>query len=226
MISDLRHTLGTTGGTPLHGLLQTDAPIAAGHLGRRRWSTPRARDRHRHRVRRRRIRRGDPVRLRHPHRPRPPRGAASSSRRARPAHGWLGIEGTDLSDDDAAAMGSTAGPRSASVDRGSPADRAGLDERRRHHRGRRPARRVDARPGGGDARARARRRGRGRLLARRRAPARRTVRRRRTTAPERQRAASRRRCVGTAETRATTPIDRATSTAAVPPGRALGGAGG
>jgi serine protease Do len=125
VISDLRHTLGTAGGA-LHGLLQTDAPIAATTSGGPLVDTAgcvigivTAFD-------------GDdadeatrfgfatPIDLAH-------RVALQIIDEGKARHGWLGIEGTDLSDDDAAAMGLDGGAKVREVDRGSPADRAGLD---------------------------------------------------------------------------------------------------
>jgi S1-C subfamily serine protease len=125
VISDLRHTLGTSGGAALHGLLQTDAPIAATTSGGPLVDTAgcvigivTAFD-------------GDdsgeatrfgfatPIDLAH-------RVALQLIDEGRARHGWLGIEGTDLSDDDAAAIGVDGGAKVREVDRGSPADRAGI----------------------------------------------------------------------------------------------------
>jgi S1-C subfamily serine protease len=125
IISDLSHSLGRSGAASLHGLLQTDAPTAptssggplvdtsgsvigivtafagdeADEAGRFGFATP--------------------IDLAH-------RVALQLIQQGRASHGWLGIEGSDLSNDDAAAMGVEGGAKVHEVDRGSPAEEAGL----------------------------------------------------------------------------------------------------
>jgi putative serine protease PepD len=127
VISALSRSIGTPTGSAVHGLLQTDAPIepsAAGgalvdgrgavigivsalqdadqeHGARFGFATP--------------------IDLAH-------RVALQLIEAGHATHGWLGIEGTDLSDDEAAALGLPGGARVSGVDHGSPADRAGLDD--------------------------------------------------------------------------------------------------
>ena len=125
VISDLSHSLGTARGTSLHGLLQTDAPVAETSSGGPLVDTSGAvigivtgfdgddADEAE------RFGFATPIDLAH-------RVALQLIDRGRATHGWLGIEGTDLSTDDAAAMGVDGGAKVRQVDRGSPAQQAGL----------------------------------------------------------------------------------------------------
>jgi putative serine protease PepD len=117
----------TSGGASLHGLLQTDAPIAATSSGGALVDTAGsvigivtgfAADT------------GDdgdrfgfatPIDLAH-------RIALQLIETGHAAHGWLGVEGEDLSADEAAAMGLHGGARVRGVSQGSPADKAGLND--------------------------------------------------------------------------------------------------
>lgn len=125
VLSGLSHSLAAPGGDWLHGLLQTDAPAAATAAGGPLVDTagsvvgivtafqgdPSETDGFGF---------ATPIDLAH-------RVARQIIDRGRASHAWLGIEGTDLSSDDAATLGLDGGARVRQVDRGSPADRAGLD---------------------------------------------------------------------------------------------------
>jgi S1-C subfamily serine protease len=125
VISDLSHSLGTAGGASLHGLLETDAPIGATSSGGPLVDTSGsvigivtgftgddAGEAERFGF-------ATPIDVAH-------RVALQLIDRGKAVHGWLGIEGTDLPSDDAAAMGVDGGARVHDVDQGSPAQRAGL----------------------------------------------------------------------------------------------------
>jgi S1-C subfamily serine protease len=130
VISAVGRSVGMVGGDSLHGLLQTDAPIAPTASGgalvdatgsvigivtsvtavadgatdeaeRFGFATPIDRA---HRVAMQLIATGHAT------------------------HGWLGVEGEDLSPDEAASLGVAGGARLRGVRQGGPADKAGLDD--------------------------------------------------------------------------------------------------
>jgi S1-C subfamily serine protease len=109
-------------GTSLHGLIQTDAPIQAGWSGGPLVddtgavigiSTDLAGDRSRFGF-------ATPIELVR-------RLTDELLRYGKVSHGWLGIEGADLTDAQAGAMGAQAGAEVMRVMPGSPADRSGLE---------------------------------------------------------------------------------------------------
>lgn len=127
VISALSKSIGMTGGDSLHGLLQTDAPIAPTASGGALVDTTGsvigivtafAADQ------------GDagdrfgfatPIDLAH-------RVALQLIKTGHATHGWLGVEGEDLSPDEAASLGLPGGARVRGVSEGGPADKAGLDD--------------------------------------------------------------------------------------------------
>jgi putative serine protease PepD len=127
VISALSRSVATTTGSSVHGLLQTDAPIDSsaaggalvdgsgaviGIVSALQDADEDSSDRFGF---------ATPIDLAH-------RVAQQLIDEGHATHGWLGIEGTDLSADDAAALGLHGGARVSGVDHGGPADRAGLDD--------------------------------------------------------------------------------------------------
>lgn len=126
VISALRRSIGLPDGDSLHGLLQTDAPIAPAASGGALVDTTGtviglvtafSRDD------------GDddrfgfatPIDLAH-------RVALQLIATGHASHGWLGVEGEDLTPDEAASLGVPGGARVRGVSRGGPADQAGLGD--------------------------------------------------------------------------------------------------
>jgi putative serine protease PepD len=127
VISALSRSVGTPTGGSVHGLLQTDAPIeptaaggalvdssgaVIGIVSALQDADEDTSDRFGF---------ATPIDLAH-------RVAQQLIAEGHATHGWLGIEGTDLSTDEAAALGVNGGARVSNVDHGGPADRAGLDD--------------------------------------------------------------------------------------------------
>lgn len=125
VISALRRSIGTPGGGSLHGLLQTDVPIPTAAAGGALVDTSgavigivtpfeadQADDRFSF---------ATPIDLAH-------RVALQLMADGHASHGWLGVEGEDLSPDEASTLGVPGGARVRRVDQGGPADQAGLDD--------------------------------------------------------------------------------------------------
>lgn len=127
VISSLRRSIGVTGVGTLHGLLQTDAPIAPSSSGGALVDTSGtvigivtafANDA---------VEEADrfgfatPIDLAH-------RVALQLIDDGKAQHGWLGVAGVDLSADEASSLGVPGGARVQGVEKGSPADRAGLGD--------------------------------------------------------------------------------------------------
>ena len=122
VLSAVGRSIDPGDGEALHGMLQTDAPIAAGSSGGALVDTagsvigivtavaaePGGR-----------FGFATPIDLAH-------RVAVQLIEDGRARHGWLGIEGSDLTPDEAAARGVTTGAVLRRVAQGSPADEAGL----------------------------------------------------------------------------------------------------
>lgn len=122
VISAMGRTIETADGSWLHGMLQTDAPITPGSSGGALVDTAgsvvgivssAAADVSG------RFGFATPIDLAH-------RVAVQLIEHGKAALGWLGVEGSDLTAEQAAAMGVTGGARVRGIRKNSPADRAGL----------------------------------------------------------------------------------------------------